>query len=115
MAKKYDVVATTGFYMAGNEKKYISRNVGSVIETQYGLAITLDASFNPAGCPISEDGKVWLKLFEPRPKNEGSGAQNQNHAPQASQRKSETPQNPQGGFGDFEDDSIPFMRLHYLG
>lgn len=111
MAKKYDVVATTGFYMAGNEKKYVSRNVGSVIETQHGLAITLDASFNPAGCPISEDGKVWLKLFEPRPKD-----QNQAHQQNSSQQQNSRPaQQPQGGFGDFDQDSdIPFMRLHYL-
>lgn len=109
MAKKYDVVATTGFYMAGSEKKYISRNVGAVIETQHGLAITLDASFNPAGCPISEDGKVWLKLFEPRPKDQN---QAQNSRPQ---QGGQPAQQPQDGFGDFDQDSdIPFMRLHYL-
>lgn len=96
MAKKYDVVATTGFYMAGNEKKYISRNVGSVIETQHGLSITLDASFNPAGCPITEDGKVWLKLFEPRQKDAQQGGQQPSQQPQENNQPD-----------DF-DSSIPF-------
>lgn len=102
MGKKYDVVATIGTYMAGNEKKYISRNVGSVIETQHGLSITLDACFNPAGCQITEDGKIWLKLFEPREKDAAQQAYNQAVAPQRTAKQS-APQAP-AGFNDFDDD-----------
>lgn len=101
MSKKYDVVATIGHYMAGNEKKYISRNVGAVIETQHGLSITLDACFNPAGCPVSDDGKIWLKLFEPRDKDAAQQAYNKG----ANQQK---PQQPHGGFNNFDDEIPPF-------
>ena len=66
MSKLYDVVATTGSYKKDNETKYITRRVGSVIETQHGPRLKLDASFNPAGCRIDDDGAVWLALFEPR-------------------------------------------------
>ena len=66
--KQFDVVATIGTYEKAGEKKYISKNVGSVIQTKHGLRLKLDASFNPAGCPRDDDGGVWLALFEPRPK-----------------------------------------------
>ena len=92
MAKKYDVVATTGTYEKDGEKKYLSRNVGSIIETKHGFRLLLDASFNPAGCERNEDGKVWLALFEPRKDN----SQGQTQAPPA-----------QGG-NDFDDDLPPF-------
>lgn len=98
MSKKYDVVATIGHYMAGSDKKYISRNVGSVIETQHGLSITLDACFNPAACPITEDGKIWLKLFEPREKDAAQKAYDKG----ASQQQK--PPQPQTGFNNFDDD-----------
>ena len=65
MAKMYDVVATTGTYEKDGKKKYISRNVGSIIETRHGIRQKMEASFNPAGCPRDEDGYVWLALFEP--------------------------------------------------
>ena len=68
---KYDVVATVGTYEKDGQKKYISRNVGQIIETKNGPKLLLDASFNPAGClQKSEDGKVWLALFEPKPKKD---------------------------------------------
>ena len=66
MAKVYDVVATVGTYEKDGETKYISRNVGAVIETRNGLSLKLDASFNPAGCKRNDDGSVWLALFEPK-------------------------------------------------
>lgn len=66
MAKKFDVVATTGTYVKDGQTKYLTKNVGEIIETKNGLAMKLDASFNPAGCKITDDGKIWLKLFEPR-------------------------------------------------
>lgn len=67
MAIKYDVVVTTGTYQnKDGEKKFINKNVGAVIEAKHGLSLVMDATFNPAGCQITEDGKVWLKLFEPK-------------------------------------------------
>lgn len=95
MAKKYDIVATIGKYEKDGETKYINRNVGAVLETQHGLSIVLDASFNPAGCPITEDGKVWLKLFEPRDDNQKAATQQR----QTSQAQAEA---------GMLDDDIPF-------
>lgn len=69
MSKKYDVVATIGTYEKDGEKKYITRNVGSIIETSKGPRLKLDASFNPAGCVRGDDGGVWLALFEPKEKD----------------------------------------------
>lgn len=98
MSKKYDVVATTGTYQdrQSGEKKFINRNVGSIIQTQHGFRLCLDASFNPAGCKVEEDGKVWLALFEPKPKES-----------QPSQPRSE-PQGYGGGSGPMDDSEIPF-------
>ena len=102
MAKKYDVVATIGTYQKDGQTKYISRNVGSVIETKNGLAIVMDACFNPAGCANkTEDGKVFLSLFEPRPDAAQQPAQQQRPAQSA-------PQQP-AGFNDFDEYAdIPF-------
>jgi single-strand DNA-binding protein len=101
--KKYDVVATTGTYQKDGQTKYVNKNVGAVISTQHGFSLVLDASFNPAGCKISDDGKVWLKLFEPQDSN-------QQQAPQAPQgkpehRQAQDFQAPDDGFDDL---SIPF-------
>jgi hypothetical protein len=98
MAKVYDVVATTGTYVKDGVTKYLSKNVGEVIDTKHGLAMKIDATFNPAGCTKTDDGKVWLKLFEPRESGQQSG---QGRAPAQSAPAS-------GGFeSDFED-SLPF-------
>lgn len=67
--RKYDVVATTGSYEKDGQTKYLSKNVGTVIETQKGLRLKLDASFNPAGLQATQDGSVWLALFEPKPRD----------------------------------------------
>lgn len=76
MSKIYDVVATTGTYQKDGEKKYISRNVGAVIETKHGPRLILEKSFNPAGCPGgTDDGKIFLALFEPR--SDSGGGQSQ--------------------------------------
>lgn len=66
MSKTYDVVATIGTYEKDGEKKYVTRNVGAIIETAKGPRLKLDSCFNPAGCQRSEDGGVWLALFEPK-------------------------------------------------
>ncbi|CAN8141894.1 hypothetical protein THIOSC13_810008 [uncultured Thiomicrorhabdus sp.] len=70
MAKLYDVSATLGTYTKDGEKKYISRNVGSIIETKNGPMLLIDSSLNLAALDKSEDGKVWLKLFEPKTDND---------------------------------------------
>ena len=94
MAVKYEVVATIGTYTnKGGEKKYISRKVGSLIETQHGDALKLDACFNPAGCKVEEDGSVWLKLFAPKPATDMTN-------PPAKAPK----QNQPTGFNSFDDE-----------
>lgn len=100
MAKVYDVVATVGTYMKGEERKYLTKNVGEVIDTKHGLALKMDATFNPAGCTKTDDGKIWLKLFEPR----------QDSGQQSGQGRAATAQSApaSGGFDDDFGDSIPF-------
>lgn len=95
MSKRYDVVATIGQYEKDGQTKYVTRNVGAVIQTQKGFRLKLDASFNPAGCQRSDDGGVWLALFEPRDDQQ----QAQQQAPRQAQRQPEP--------GPF-DDSVPF-------
>ncbi|WP_019407196.1 hypothetical protein [Stutzerimonas stutzeri] len=82
MSKRYDVVATIGQYEKDGQTKYVTRNVGAVIQTSKGFRLKLDASFNPAGCPRSDDGGVWLALFEPRDEQQ----QGQQQAPRQAQR-----------------------------
>lgn len=87
-----NIVATIGKYERDGQTKYVNRTVGKLLETQHGLKITLDASFNPAGCEKGEDGAIWLSLFDPKPKE-------QNNEPSRSSRQSPD---------EFEDSSIPF-------
>ena len=77
MAKIHDVVATIGKYEKDGQTKYVNRNVGSIIETQHGMRLKLDASFNPAGCPRDDDGSVWLALFDPKPRENKQSGQHQ--------------------------------------
>lgn len=62
-----DIVATVGVNEYEGKKKYITRKVGVLLETDKGLRIKLDASFNPAGCKFGSDGAVWLACFDPKP------------------------------------------------
>lgn len=98
MSKRYDVVATIGQYEKDGQTKYVTRNVGAVIQTSKGFRLKLDASFNPAGCPRSDDGGVWLALFEPRDDQQ----QGQQQAPRQAQRSQPAPLP-----DDFSDD-VPF-------
>ena len=68
--KKYDVVATTGTYQKDGETKYLTDNIGVILQTDKGFRLKLKASFNPAGCKIDDDGYIWCALFEPRPKDD---------------------------------------------
>ncbi|OOE15156.1 hypothetical protein BSR09_00705 [Stutzerimonas degradans] len=99
MSKRYDVVATIGQYEKDGQTKYVTRNVGAVIQTQKGFRLKLDASFNPAGCQRSEDGGVWLALFEPRDDQQ----QPQQQAPRQQQRSQ-----PAAPPDDFDNQDIPF-------
>lgn len=104
MSKRYDVVATIGQYEKDGQTKYVTRNVGAVIQTSKGFRLKLDASFNPAGCPRSDDGGVWLALFEPRDEQQ----QGQQQAPRQTQRSQ------QAAPPDDFDQDIPFLPLHHL-
>jgi single-strand DNA-binding protein len=105
MAKKFDVVATVGTYQKDGETKYISRNVGAIIDTKYGPKLKLASWFNPAGCPRDEDGQIWLALFEPQQEGCQDGRQAQGRA--GGGGESYSPNLPKD---DFEPDSdIPFV------
>lgn len=99
MSKRYDVVATIGQYEKDGQTKYVTRNVGAVIQTSKGFRLKLDASFNPAGCQRSEDGGVWLALFEPRDDQQ----QTQQQAPRQAQRSQQA-----APPDDFDNQDIPF-------
>lgn len=101
MSYRYDVVATIGTYEKDGETRYITRKVGGVISTDKGFRMKLDASFNPAGCRIGDDGSVWLAFFEPKPRDEQQ--QQQQRAPQRQAPRQAQQQAPD----DFDDD-IPF-------
>ncbi|WP_422383260.1 hypothetical protein [Roseibium album] len=101
--KKYDVVAGVGTYQdrSTGETKYINKNVGAIIQTEKGFRLCLDATFNPAGMKRGDDGKVWLSLFEPRPREQRQGQTNQDQG-------SEDQQGGYGGSAGPMDDEIPF-------
>ncbi len=80
-----DLVATIGKYEKDGQTKYVSRKVGTLIETDKGLKVKLDASFSPAGCLKGDDGGVWLAAFDPKPReqavnNAQGAAPQQGHA-----------------------------------
>ncbi|MCT5734008.1 hypothetical protein ACM7N4_24145 [Pseudomonas aeruginosa] len=80
MSAKYDVVATVGQYEKDGQTKYLSRKVGVIVNTKNGFRLKLDACFNPAGCPRTDDGGVWLALFEPKEKEQQLSAPRQAQA-----------------------------------
>ena len=107
MSKKYDVVANIGKYQDSNGKdQYINRNVGSIIQTKQGYhKLVLDACFNPAALQKDDNGRVWLNLFEPKPKEEGMQqmpVSNQANVNQYAQAKGNKP-----GQQQFMDDELP--------
>lgn len=102
MSTAKDIVATIGTYTdRQGQTKYVSRKVGSLIETSKGPRIKLDASFNPAGCKRDEDGGVWLAIFDQRERDDMRGRQD---GGQRTQRQAQ----PEPAVDDFEGDPIPF-------
>lgn len=108
MAKIYDAVVTIGTYNLNGETKYVSRNIGSVIETKNGLALVMDASFNPAGAQRTEDGKVWVKLFEPREDVDTPAPPPPPAARRAAPARQSRTRSSAAPAADFPDDDIPF-------
>lgn len=94
-----NIVASIGTYQKDGQTKYINRTVGKLVETQHGPKITLDASFNPAGCIRSDDGSVWLSLFDPKPKDFGRSDQQDSRMDRGMQAAANN---------DFEDNDLPF-------
>jgi len=120
MPVKYHVVATLGTYEKDGQKKYISKNVGSVIETKHGFRLKIDASFNPAGCPRDEDGSVWLALFEPKPRDNQQQSQGQQgYNPNSGGSAPQHGNSSTTGGGGFDEpafnypDDIPFAFPHF--
>ena len=104
MSKKYDVVATIGTYEKDGQTMYVTRNVSAIISTSKGFRMKIDASFNPAGCMKSDDGGVWLALFEPKDQRQNEVNQTNAHNRQARQGHQ---QNSHGASYD-PDDGTPF-------
>jgi len=72
MPKAFDLVVVTGSYTnsMGEEKKQY-KNIGVVNQTDKGMYILLDRTFNPAGVPNPENkDMVMVSMFEPKEKQE---------------------------------------------
>lgn len=108
MAKLYDAVVTVGTYEKNGETKYVSRNIGAVLETRNGLALVMDAWFNPAGAQRTEDGKVWVKLFEPREEEQEQAPPPPAKRTAAPTTRRRTQAAPPPAADDGFDDDIPF-------
>lgn len=94
----HNIVATTGTYTGQDgQKKYINKTIGKVLQTQHGIKLKLDASFNLAALQQADDGSVWLAVFPPR-----DGVKQQEANTQAQSQPTMQQLN------DFDDDSIPF-------
>jgi single-strand DNA-binding protein len=65
-----DLVATIGTYEKDGQTKYVTRKVGTLLETDKGIRVKLDACFSPAGCRVDADGSVWLAAFDPKPREQ---------------------------------------------
>ncbi|WP_440682329.1 hypothetical protein [Cysteiniphilum halobium] len=93
----HNIVATTGTYTGQDgQKKYINKTIGKVFQTQHGIKLKLDASFNLAALQQADDGSVWLAVFPPK--------EQQPQTPSAQPYAQPTAQQ----LNDFDDDSIPF-------
>lgn len=77
MGKKYDLVVKVGEYQKDGQTKAKNKNIGVVMESDYGMYIIMDRTFNPAGVP-NPDGKesIFISMYEPR-QNDGYNQSNQ--------------------------------------
>ncbi len=92
MSVKYDVVATVGQYEKDGQVECLSRKVGVIVKHQR-LQAEARCLLQPGRLPQrSDDGGVWLALFEPKKDQ----PQQQQSAPRQAQAN------------DSFDDDIPF-------
>lgn len=106
MSNYRDLVATIGRYEKDGQTKYVTRKVGTLLETDKGTRIKLDASFNPAGCIKGEDGGVWLAAFDPKPREQTQQPSRNGIIPERQQPA----HSGAGEFIDFDSD-IPFAGI----
>ena len=103
-----NLVATIGKYEKDGKVNYVSRTVGTLIETDKGLRIKLDASFNPAGCIKGEDGGVWLAAFDPKPREQQATPSAARAQPKHTPSARDDSHFDDALANDFIDDDIPF-------
>ena len=74
MKKVYDLAIKNGSYEKNGETKFKYLNVGCVMQSDKGMFILLEKTFNPAGVSIgSKDStSVLISIFEPKNKLEES-------------------------------------------
>ncbi len=99
-----EIVATLGMYEKGGQRKYITRKVGTLLETDKGMRIKLDAIFNPAGCRIDEDGSIWLAVFDPKPREEAVNSSRDQLARQQPKHTQQFSDMPRPNIDNFDDD-----------
>lgn len=107
--KKYDVVAIVGEYTnSQGEQKPKYKNVGAVIQnTNGGLNLLLDKTFNPAGLAQPDKESVILSLFEPQQRAQQAMGQPLQQAPQRESGLVDGSVPVQQAPNDFDED-IPF-------
>jgi len=101
MTKAYDLVVKTGSYTnRDGEVKNSYKNIGVVQQSDKGMYILLDRTFNPAGVPNPENkDMVMVSMFEPKDDNASGADQKKTTSTKAQQRTS---------VPDDLDDEIPF-------
>ena len=67
MAKKFDMVVTTGTYTDKNgNKKNQYETIGAVFDGEKGMFAILKKTFNPAGV-LSDRDSVMINFYEAKP------------------------------------------------
>ena len=104
MSKAYDLVVVTGTYTTRDgEVKKSYKNIGIVNQTDKGMYILLDRTFNPAGVPNPENkDMLMVSMFEPKDSNNSSSGNTAER--RTASNKAQAP----NSFADDLDDEIPF-------
>lgn len=100
-----DIAVKTGEYQDGQgQTKGRWQNVGALMKSEDGGEfIILHRWFNPAGVPNPENrDSVVLSCFQLKDRNESGQGQ------QGGQQNQPNNQQPQGGYGQFDDNEPPF-------